>query len=73
MSYQVKEISEFQTRDILEGDEYIQVSSSERVNLKQQLDIKLNNPIEVENEEAMESLIISGQAIEGQMYYTVEE
>lgn len=68
-----KEISEFQTRDELQGDEFVQVSSTERVSLKDQLDKKLNTAIEVPDENYMQDLIDSGKAIEGQFYYIVEE
>ena len=68
-----KEISEFQTRDELQGDEFVQVSSTERVSLKDQFGKKLDNAIEMSNEDAMKSLIESGQAKEGQIYYIVED
>ena len=73
MANVVKEISEFQTRDELKGDEFVQVSSTDRVNLKDQLDKKLNAAIEVPDENYMQDLIDSGKAIEGQFYYIAEE
>ena len=73
MANQFKEISEFKTREKLTGDEYVQVSSNERVNLKDQFDRKINTAIEVPSEEDMESLIESGKVIEGQLYYILEE